>query len=60
MLRVQVKRSLTPPPHRSSQEWERIEEEIRDMEALVEGVANYEVVDKLGEGELGSADGATR
>lgn len=43
--------SSEPPPQRSEGEWERIDEEIREMEASVEGISNYEVVDKLGEGE---------
>lgn len=45
--------SSEPPPQRSEGEWERIDEEIREMEASVEGISNYEVIDKLGEGEPG-------
>lgn len=35
----------------SSQEWDRIGEEIREMETGVVGMSQYEIVDKLGEGE---------
>ena len=37
--------------HTPRQEWDRIGEEIREMETSVVGMTQYEIVDKLGEGE---------
>lgn len=46
--------SSDPPLQRSEGEWDRIEEEIRSMEEGVEGISQYEVIDKLGEGTFSS------
>lgn len=46
--------SSEPPQQRSDGEWDRIEEEIRVMEQDVEGLSQFEVVDKLGEGTFSS------
>ncbi|UZJ51698.1 hypothetical protein CBS101457_001018 [Exobasidium rhododendri] len=46
--------SSEPPPQRSDGEWDRIGEEVREMETGVVGMSQYEIVDKLGEGTFSS------